>query len=197
MASIHINAQLLPALYKNSLIKPNSSVYPGLADDSHPIVFELGREANAGPPLLNFLSFQYVYWHQFESPLTKTGRSREAKIQVPFVGRIESSPNTPFLYKRQIMVDSALDVAGSWISFGLNTSLNTFIPSNSSNSSSFDYEVTGVIKASLKSVENGVVPIETFQSAAGLPWFAEFATCAQHFYNFTGAIQRLSGKVVA
>ncbi|QRV97377.1 hypothetical protein RhiJN_25396 [Ceratobasidium sp. AG-Ba] len=168
---------LLPEAYRSSLIRPNSSVYPGLTDDSHPIVFELGREANAGPPGLNIISFQ------------------EAKIQIPFVSRVSSSPNTPFLYKKQIMVDNALNVPTSWLAFGLHTTLNKFTPSNSSNSSSFDYEVTDVLKAEVKKSSSGAIPLETFRSTAGMPWFADFSTCAQHFYNYTGAVERVSGTV--
>ncbi|KAJ1301714.1 hypothetical protein OPQ81_008947 [Rhizoctonia solani] len=168
---------LLPESYRNSLIRPNASIYPGLAADSHPIVFELGREANAGPPLLNFISFE------------------EAKIEIPYVARIGSAPTKPFLYKRRIMVDNAINVAGSWISFGLNTTLDTFIPANSSNSPSYDYEVQGVLKAEIQPATSGSIPIESFKATAGLPWFAEFLTCAQHFYNFTNPIERVSGTV--
>ncbi|KDN36845.1 hypothetical protein RSAG8_10543, partial [Rhizoctonia solani AG-8 WAC10335] len=156
---------------------PSESIYPGLAADSHPIVFELGREANAGPPLLNFISFE------------------EAKIQIPYVARIGSSPTKPFLYKRHIMVDNAINVAGSWISFGLNTTLNTFTPANSSNSPSYDYKVEGVLKANVQPATSGSIPVESFKGAAGLPWFAEFVTCAQHIYNFTNPIERVSGTV--
>ncbi|CCO35503.1 proteasome (prosome, macropain) activator subunit 3 (PA28 gamma [Rhizoctonia solani AG-1 IB] len=165
---------LLPETYRNSLIRPNASIYPGLAADSHPIVFELGREANAGPPLLNFISFE------------------EAKIQIPYVARIGSSPTKPFLYKRRIMVDNAINVAGSWIAFGLNTTLNKFIPANSSDSSSYDYQVEGVLKAKVQPATSGSIPLESFKIAAGLPWFAEFLTCAQHFYNFTNPVERVS-----
>ncbi|KAH7334265.1 hypothetical protein B0J17DRAFT_672748 [Rhizoctonia solani] len=154
--------QTPPESYRNSLIRPNESIYPGLPPDSHPIVFELGREANAGPPLLNFISFD--------------------QDSIPYVARIGSSPTKPFLYKRQIMVDNAINVAGSWISFGLNTTLNTFIPANSSNSHRWP-------------ATTGSIPVESFKSAAGLPWFAEFLTCAQHFYNFTNPIERVSGTV--
>ncbi|GAB1524523.1 hypothetical protein RhiTH_007677 [Rhizoctonia solani] len=142
-----------------------------------PIVFELGREANAGPPLLNFISFE------------------EAKIQIPYVARIGSSPSKPFLFKRRIMVDNAINVAGSWIAFGLNTTLNKFIPANSSDSLSYDYEVEGVLKAKIQPATSGSIPLSSFREAAGLPWFAEFVTCAQHFYNFTNPVQRLSGTV--
>ncbi|CAE6386877.1 unnamed protein product [Rhizoctonia solani] len=165
---------LLPEAYKNSLIRPNTSIYPELAADSHPIVFELGREANAGPPLLNFISFE------------------EAKIQIPYVARIGSSPTKPFLYKRRIMVDNGINVAGSWVAFGLNTTLNKFVPANSSNSSAYDYEVEGVLKAKVQPATSGSIPLESFKATAGLPWFAEFITCAQHFYNFTNPVERVS-----
>jgi hypothetical protein len=92
------------------------------------------------------------------------------------------------------MVDNALDVAGSWVAFGLNTTLNAFIPSNSSNSSSYDYEAQGVLKANIQPAMSGSVPVETFKTAAGLPWFAELLTCAQHVYNFTNPVQRVAGK---
>ncbi|QRW24791.1 proteasome activator pa28 beta subunit [Rhizoctonia solani] len=128
-----------------------------------------------GPPLLNFISFE------------------EAKIQIPYVARIGSSPSKPFLFKRRIMVDNAINVAGSWIAFGLNTTLNKFIPANSSDSLSYDYEVEGVLKAKIQPA-TGSIPLSSFREAAGLPWFAEFVTCAQHFYNFTNPVQRLSGK---
>ncbi|QRV83190.1 hypothetical protein RhiJN_11206 [Ceratobasidium sp. AG-Ba] len=168
---------LLPESYRNSLARPNSSIYPGLGEDSHPIVFELGREANAGPPGLSFVSFQ------------------EAKIQIPFVSRVSSSPNTPFLYKQLIMVDEPINVAGSWSTFGLQTTLNKFTPANSSNSSSFDYEVTNVLKAEVMRSSSGVIPVETFQNTARMPWFGNFSTCAQHFYNFTNPVERVSGTV--
>ncbi|KAF8711850.1 Proteasome activator pa28, REG alpha beta subunit, partial [Rhizoctonia solani] len=175
-APISFVQSLLPEKYRESLIRPDASIYPGLGADSHPIVFELGREANAGPPLLNFISFE------------------EAKIQIPYVARIGSSPSKPFLFKRRIMVDNAINVAGSWIAFGLNTTLNKFIPANSSDSLSYDYEVEGVLKAKIQPATSGSIPLSSFREAAGLPWFAEFVTCAQHFYNFTNPVERLSGK---
>lgn len=96
------------------------------------------------------------------------------------------------------MVDNVLNVAGSWLAFGLNTTLNTFIPTNSSNSTSFDYEVEGVLKAKINPATSprGSIPVESFKLVAGSPWFADFATCAQHFYNFTGPLERVSGESV-
>ncbi|KAF8756176.1 Proteasome activator pa28, REG alpha beta subunit [Rhizoctonia solani] len=134
-----------------------------------------------------------MYHFSWEQPRYRLFKA-EAKIQIPYVARIGSSPSKPFLFKRRIMVDNAINVAGSWIAFGLNTTLNKFIPANSSDSLSYDYEVEGVLKAKIQPATSGSIPLSSFREAAGLPWFAEFVTCAQHFYNFTNPVQRLSGK---
>ena len=95
--SLHITEhdplQLIPEGY--SILPPAAEQFPGIGEDELPIFIELGREANAGPPLLNFENFQ------------------EAKIEVPNVARLNDS--SPFLYKRWIAVDNTLDVVGSWI----------------------------------------------------------------------------------
>ncbi|CAE6518108.1 unnamed protein product, partial [Rhizoctonia solani] len=168
---------LLPESYRNSLIRPDESIYPGLAADSHPIMFELGREVNAGPPFLEIESFQ------------------QANINIPYVARIGSFPSKPFLYKRHMMIDDAIDAAGSWLVFGINTTLNTFVPTDSSNSSSYDYQVTGVLKAKVQPAISGSIPVESFKSVARLPWFGDFPTCAQHSYNFANPVERVSGTV--
>ncbi|THH19676.1 hypothetical protein EW146_g1535 [Bondarzewia mesenterica] len=76
---------LLPDVYQDALLPVNATLYPGLSEDEHPIVLELGRESNAGPPGLGILSFQ------------------EAKVEVPLVRRVSDS-DVPFLYKRQAHV---------------------------------------------------------------------------------------------
>jgi hypothetical protein len=164
-------------------------------------VFELGREANAGPPSSNLVSLQCVQLTLSLGLLELRVLTysililifREAKIHVPFAARVGSSPATPFLYKERIMIDDAPTVGTLRTLFGINTTFNTFIPANSSNSLSFDYQVKGVLKARLKSTKTGCLPVESLKLVAGLPWFAESATCAQHFYNFTGPIKRVSG----
>ena len=52
------SVQLLPAEYQDAVLAPDTSQYPNLPSGLVPIVLELGHEANAGPPGLNFLSFQ-------------------------------------------------------------------------------------------------------------------------------------------
>jgi hypothetical protein len=164
-----IREQLVPSPYA-ILLPPNKTLFPGIAEGNTPLFIELGREAKAGPPLLNFENFQ------------------EAKLEVPNVQRLNSSPDTPFLYKRWIAVDNELDVIGSLLDFGLNTTLETFLPANSSNSSGWDYSIIDAIDATLVPLskdENPRWPLETFATVGGMPWFAEYLTCAQHFYNWT------------
>ena len=162
---------MVPSQYP--LLPVNKTLYPGISDDQHPIVLELGREANAGPPGLGILSFQ------------------EAKIEVPDVQRVSDS-DRPFLHKRQalelpiesriglilpfhrwIAVDDSLDVVGSWVQYGLNTSLETFAPANSSNSSSYSYTVQGAIEAELSALSKEETPrfgLDTYTAGATLPW---------------------------
>ncbi|KAK7690843.1 hypothetical protein QCA50_005945 [Cerrena zonata] len=170
---------LLPASYAGKIIPPGQDKFPGLEDGQLPIFLELGREKNAGPPGLNIENFQ------------------EAKIEVPFVKRLDKSED-PFLYKRLIAVDSLIDVIGGAVQFGLNSTLQTFAPSNSSNSSTFDYSIVNVVDAALKpTVGAPKWPLETFQEVGGLPWFAEYLLCAQHFYNWTSSpeVTHLEGSV--
>ncbi|ETW86833.1 hypothetical protein HETIRDRAFT_431393 [Heterobasidion irregulare TC 32-1] len=162
---------LVPSQYP--LLPVNKTLYPGLSDDQHPIVLELGREANAGPPGLGILSFQ------------------EAKIEVPDVQRVSDS-DRPFLHKRWIAVDDGLDVVGSWVQYGLNTSLETFAPANSSNSSSYSYTVQGAIEAELSALSKEETPrfgLDTYTTGATLPWFGTYLLCAQHTYNFTHPVE--------
>ncbi|KAI5478360.1 hypothetical protein MNV49_005211 [Pseudohyphozyma bogoriensis] len=117
---------LLPAAYRSKLLAPDSAAYPALAAGKYPMILELGREKDAGPPGLNVLDFQ------------------EAKLEVPNVARLAGS-STPFLYKRIIFVDDYVDVIGSYLQYGLNTTYNSFTPSNSSASASFNYAVDGTV----------------------------------------------------
>ncbi|GAW07835.1 proteasome (macropain) activator subunit 3 (PA28 gamma [Lentinula edodes] len=117
---IALAQSFVPTSY--TLLPPNETFFPGITDGNVPLFLELGREANAGPPLLNFENFQ------------------EAKLEVPNVQRLSDS-EIPFLYKRWIAVDNQLDVFGSLTDFGLNTSFNSFSPANSSNSTVYDYSI--------------------------------------------------------
>ncbi|KAM0750981.1 hypothetical protein T439DRAFT_325136 [Meredithblackwellia eburnea MCA 4105] len=157
---------LLPASYQNSVLPANATMFPGLQPGQTPLLLELGREANAGPPGLNMLSFQ------------------EAKIEVPLVDR--TGNGVPFLYKRIIFVDNYVDVIGSWLEYSLNTTFATFNPANSSQAPSFDYTIQGVI-SSIFSTATHSVPLETFKYLAHLPWFGDGLLCAQHTYNWEDA----------
>ncbi|KAF8823339.1 hypothetical protein HHX47_DHR10000322 [Lentinula edodes] len=164
---IALAQSFVPTSY--TLLPPNETFFPGITDGNVPLFLELGREANAGPPLLNFENFQ------------------EAKLEVPNVQRLSDS-EIPFLYKRWIAVDNQLDVFGSLTDFGLNTSFNSFSPANSSNSTVYDYSIVSAIDATLEPLlegENLRWPLETYERIGGMPWFAEYLTCAQHFYNWT------------
>ncbi|KAL1697149.1 hypothetical protein GGG16DRAFT_84800 [Schizophyllum commune] len=166
---------LIPEGY--SILPPAAKQFPGIGEDDLPIFIELGREANAGPPLLNFENFQ------------------EAKIEVPNVARLNDS--SPFLYKRWIAVDNTLDVVGSWVQFGLNTSKEEFNPTNSSNATSFDYSIVDAVDGTFTPIEGETTwPLSTFQAVGGQPWFAEYPTCAQHFYEESSVpVTYLSGSV--
>lgn len=167
---------LVPEGY--TILPPSSEQFPGIGDGKLPIFIELGREANAGPPLLNIENFQ------------------EAKVEVPNVLRVEDS-EAPFLYKRWIAVDDAIDVFGSWIQFGLNTSKEEFNPSNSSDATSFDYSIVGAVDGTFTPTEGEPQwPLSTFESVGGQPWFAEYPTCAQHFYEDSSVpVTYLTGSV--
>ena len=70
----------------------------------------------------------------------------------------------------------------------MNSTLQSFVPANSSNAATFDYSITNVVDATLKKTEGTPKwPLETFQEVGGLPWFAEYLLCAQHFYNWTSS----------
>ncbi|KAL1759337.1 hypothetical protein FB107DRAFT_257585 [Schizophyllum commune] len=141
---------LIPEGY--SILPPAAKQFPGIGEDDLPIFIELGREANAGPPLLNFENFQ------------------EAKIEVPNVARLNDS--SPFLYKRWIAVDNTLDVIGSWVQFGLNTSKEEFNPTNSSNATSFDYSIVDAVDGTFTPIEGETTwPLRTFQAVGGQPWY--------------------------
>jgi hypothetical protein len=82
-----MTTQLVPAKYRdaNAILPPDPALFPGLETGKLPVFLELGREADAGPPLLNLANFQ------------------EAKIEVPNVKRLDNSP-APFLYKRRVIL---------------------------------------------------------------------------------------------
>ena len=121
----------------------------------------------------------------------------EAKIEVPNIDRLGSG--VPFLYKRIILVDNAVDVVGSCelpplgpsssirciagnsylplttvkdAEYGLNTTYNTFSPPDTSNATTFDYDVASVLQATLSpsSDPNWTYPVSTYQYNAHLPW---------------------------
>ncbi|KAJ3916342.1 hypothetical protein F5877DRAFT_46837, partial [Lentinula edodes] len=52
----------------------------------------------------------------------------------------------------------------------------------------YDYSIVSAIDATLEPLlegENLRWPLETYERIGGMPWFAEYLTCAQHFYNWT------------
>lgn len=82
------------------------------------------------------------------------------------------------------------------VQFGLNSTLQTFVPANSSAATSFDYSIVNVVDATFEPTETPKWPLETFQTVGGLPWFAEYVLCAQHFYDWASSpdVTHLEGQ---
>ncbi|ESK91580.1 hypothetical protein Moror_2498 [Moniliophthora roreri MCA 2997] len=170
---------LLPAKYRDSkaILPPDSAKFPGIKDGMLPILLELGRETNSGPPGLQIENFQ------------------EAKIRVPNV-KLDSS--SPFIYSRLIATDVDLIAQGSKYQFGLNASVETFVPANSNEAQDYNYIVKNVVEVRLSEVAESSLryPVSTYEFLRTLPWFGDKeGDCAQHFYDASSAlVKRLSGQ---
>ncbi|KAJ3377842.1 hypothetical protein HDU84_008142 [Entophlyctis sp. JEL0112] len=173
----------VPTANAQALLPQNYALLNATAA-TQPVVIELGREIKTGVPGISF-TFQ------------------EAKLEVPNVRRVDKS-STPFMYKKSIWVDSELQAVSSLLVYGLNSSTQTFIPSDSSATAGFDYSIKGVLEARLTALPAAqqaaaASSMPAYENYASMPWFGpDSVLCSQHVYNFTSFVQNpvfLSGTV--
>ncbi|KAI9355298.1 hypothetical protein DFJ73DRAFT_825066 [Zopfochytrium polystomum] len=155
-------AALLPSQYK--LVDPAAA--------TSTVIFELGREINTGVAGIA-TSFQ------------------EAKLQVPGVQRV-SGKSTPFLYKKSIWVDSALQSVGSLLVYGLNATTQSFSPADSGPAAqTYSYAVNGVVSATLAPAANQSQSTAEAFAYAALPWFGSSGLlCSRHRYDSANLVQQ-------
>ncbi|KAF7976644.1 hypothetical protein HWV62_5965 [Athelia sp. TMB] len=164
--------QLVPEQYRSSFIPLGDDV-PGLGVNETVIFVELGRENHAAPLGLPIDSgFQ------------------ETKIEIPYIRRVAGS-NVPFLYRRLVVVDSLIDVAGSLTVYGLNTTLAASVPANSSDMSDFNESLPGIVEGRFLQADSTRIPYTTFQKIREMPWFGDEgltgSLCAANYWDWRPA----------
>ncbi|EPQ59992.1 hypothetical protein GLOTRDRAFT_118453 [Gloeophyllum trabeum ATCC 11539] len=153
-----------------TILSPDPLLFPNLPNDTVPVVVELGREIQTGPGSIK-LDFQ------------------EAKLEVPNLSRLTKEPSTPFTFKTHIFVDQAIDVFGSFVEFGLPTSLETFVPADSANVSGrgYPYSVKGAVESNFLTLGEGEEPRwgeEAYRNVSSQTWFGWSLLCGRHTYDY-------------